>query len=107
MGAQNSTFLGQTGEYGPVVERKLLYRDPVTGARMMKVCTPEGTIKRVECLDDEEEPAEFVNAPLKPETEAMIEDAKREFVDPVVEEFDCDDCKWCFDFRSFESGGGP
>lgn len=31
----------------PVVERKLIYVDPSTGLRMMKVCTPNGTIKEL------------------------------------------------------------
>ena len=76
--------------YGPVVERKLLFRDPKTGLRMMKVCTPNGTIKRVECLDEIVVPDVPVNADLDPETESMIHDAKDEFGRPEVEGFDCD-----------------
>lgn len=85
----------------PVVERKLVYVDPLTGARMMKVCTPEGTIKRVECLDEVEpqvyqpplEEESVVNSQLDPDTMDMIADAKKEFRDPVCEEFDCEECK--------------
>jgi hypothetical protein len=78
----------------PVVERNLIFRDPETGARMLKVCTPNGTIKRVECLDDFEEPALVVNNDLDVETEMMIRDAKIEFGEPDVEEFNCDECKY-------------
>lgn len=72
----------------PVVERKLIYVDPATGLRMMKVCTPNGTIKRIEVLDNV--PEAPINAELDPETEAMIRDAKDEFYDPEVEYFDTD-----------------
>lgn len=82
----------------PVVERKLIYVDPVTGARMMKVCTPEGTIKRVECLDEVQEQENVVNNYLDQDTSDMIRDAKREFKDPNIDEFDCDECKKILDF---------
>lgn len=76
-----------------MVERKLFYRDPETGARMMKVCTPNGTIKRVECLDEIVQPPLPVNNDLDEETESMIRDAKIEFGDPDIEEFNCDECE--------------
>ena len=79
-----------------VIERKLIFRDPHTGARMMKVCTPNGTIKRVECLDEIVEPDVPVNHDLDDETEMMIRDAKVEFGDPDIEEFNCDECKILF-----------
>lgn len=72
----------------PVVERKLIYVDPETGMRMMKVCTPNGTIKRVECLDNI--PELPINNQLDLEVEEMIRDAKDEFMDPRVEDFDVD-----------------
>ena len=78
----------------PVIERKLIYRDPNSGARMMKVCTPNGTIKRVECLDEIVQPPLPVNNDLDEETEMMIRDAKIEFGDPDIEEFNCDECKF-------------
>lgn len=88
----NTLVTGNT-YVSPVVERKLIYVDPVTGARMMKVCTPEGTIKRVEVLDQVPEPVKYVNNDLDDDTSQMIRDAKREFSDPEIEEFECDDCK--------------
>lgn len=72
----------------PVVERKLIYVDPETGMRMMKVCTPNGTIKRVECLDNI--PELPINNQLDMEVEEMVRDAKEEFMDPKVEDFDVD-----------------
>lgn len=60
---------------------------------MMKVCTPNGTIKRVECLDEIIAPQVPVNNDLDEETEMMIRDAKIEFGDPDVEEFNCDECE--------------
>lgn len=79
-----------------VIERKLIFRDPQTGARMMKVCTPNGTIKRVECLDDIVQQDLPVNNDLDEETEMMIRDAKIEFGDPDIEEFNCDECKFIY-----------
>ena len=79
------------GANAPVVERKLFYIDPVTGNRMMKVCTPNGTVKRVEVLNESQE--EHVNNQLDLETEGMILDAKEEFTDAVRESFDVEDCK--------------
>ena len=79
---------------GPVVERKLFYMDPMTGSRMMKVCTPEGTIKRVEVLDESQEGGEeIMNNQLDLETEGMILDAKEEFSDAVRESFAVEGCK--------------
>ena len=72
-----------------IIERKLVYTDPESGARMMKVCTPNGTIKRVEILDMP--PNEFyMNTEIPPEIQSMINDAIAEFSNPIVEEFDCE-----------------
>jgi hypothetical protein len=49
----SSQYSSYPAKFGaPIVERKIIYNDPNTGARMMKVCTPEGTVKRIECLDE-------------------------------------------------------
>lgn len=70
----------------PIVERKIIYHDSQTGKKMMRVCTPEGTIKRIESLEDEfEEPPFSLNL----DVEKMILDARREFSDYVVEPFEC------------------
>lgn len=95
MAAPQQVIANQGNTYvSPVVERKLIYVDPLTGVRMMKVCTPEGTIKRVECLDEVEEPQRVINNNLDGDTVDMIRDAKREFKNGTVEEFDCDECKF-------------
>lgn len=93
--------------HAPVVERKLIYNDPQTGARMMKVCTPNGTVKRIECLDEPlyNEPVSIMNSSLEldnniskqseedledEKVKLMIQDAKREFADPEITQFQCE-----------------
>jgi len=62
----------------PIIERKIIYFDEDTGKKMMRVCTPRGTIKRIECLEA---------APAENPIEMIVRDVSVDFGHARAEPF--------------------
>lgn len=96
----------------PLGEKRIYFNDPKTGARMIKVTTPRGNnILRIEPAEmrippqakaphqrsaskvTEKGVTPQTNPHLDPQIRRMVDDAKSDFCDPVIEDFDVTDCK--------------
>lgn len=92
----------------PVGEKRIYFNDPKTGNRMIKVTTPRGNnILRIEpceprkSFQPQQRSASKItdkgitpqtNPHLNPQIRRMVDDAKSDFSDPVIEDFDVSDC---------------
>jgi len=97
-----------------IIERNIVYYDKETGDKMMKVCTPRGTVKRIENLSKPSNNAsvehpkvtqQIVQPEMKDtkiqhprltldnETIQMIEEATEDFSNPIIEVIRCQGCR--------------
>lgn len=92
-----------------IPEKRVYFNDPRTGAKMVRVTTPRGkNLLRIEPAETRNRNAAILsrsptgvvlgstpptNPQLKPQTRRMLDDAKTDFSNPVIEDFEVSDCK--------------